>query len=101
MMIIFQVKLTAQYNRGLLNASPPPSETGEDRKVPGLKGKEILQRLKRSDLQLSGRVCPHLAVVVDSSQCQRGPGELEGLEVKGGASGSLAFDGGLVSGPLT
>ena len=40
-------------------------------------------------------------MVVDSSQSQRGPGELEGFEVEGGACSSLAFDGSLVSGPLT
>lgn len=43
----------------------------------------------------------HLAMVVDSSQRQRGPRELQGLEVEGGASRSLAFNGRLVSRSLT
>lgn len=38
----------------------------------------------------------HLAVVVDSGQRQRGPGELQGLKVEAGTGGSLAFDGGLI-----
>lgn len=40
-------------------------------------------------------------MVVDSGQSQRGPGELQGLKVEGGASRSLALDGGLVSASLT
>lgn len=42
----------------------------------------------------------YLAVAVDPSQSQGSPGELQGLEVEGGARGALAFDGGLVSRPL-
>ena len=37
-------------------------------------------------------------MVVDPGQSQRGPGELQGLEVDRGASGSLAFYGRLVPG---
>lgn len=113
----------------LLNKSAPSSASGAERSA-GLDGRRRelelseLCRVKitsvisrcaasspsatHSEPQISGmfkqtsvRTTLHLAVVIDSGQCQRGPGELQGLEVEGGASGSLAFDGGLVSGSLT
>lgn len=46
-------------------------------------------------------MCPHLSMVVDSSQGQGGPGELQSLEVESWASSSLAFDGRLFSRSLT
>lgn len=39
-------------------------------------------------------------MVVHSGESQGGPGELQGLEVEGGAGGPRALDAGLVSRPL-
>lgn len=39
-------------------------------------------------------------MVVHSGQGQRGPGELQGLEVDGWAAGALTLDGRLITGAL-